>query len=49
MKGADDVQMLTILLATCETALQKLQREGAQVDEELLGDLKRIVERIQRK
>jgi hypothetical protein len=37
--------MLTIRLATCETALDRLGSGDNQVDRELLTDLERLIER----
>jgi hypothetical protein len=37
--------MLTILLATCETALDTFRSQENQVDRELLTDLERLIER----
>jgi hypothetical protein len=39
------VSMLTILLATSETALQAFHAAGKPVDEQLVADLQRVVER----
>jgi hypothetical protein len=40
-----EAAMLTILLATCETALQAFQAAENPIDSDLLADLKRMVER----
>jgi hypothetical protein len=40
-----EAAMLTILLATCETALQTFRAADDPIDAELLADLERIVER----
>jgi hypothetical protein len=40
-----EVAMLTILLATCETALQAFKAADNPVDAELIADLERMVER----
>jgi hypothetical protein len=37
--------MLTILLATCETALATFRSGESQVDPELVTDLERLIER----
>jgi hypothetical protein len=39
--------MLVLLLATCETAVDRLGRADAQVDDELVRDLERVIERTQ--
>ena len=44
-----EAAMLTILLATCETALQAFQAADNPVDSELMADLERIVERTRAK
>ena len=40
--------MLTILLATCETALVTFRNQESQVDRELLTDLERVIERTRK-
>jgi hypothetical protein len=40
-----EAAMLTILLATCETALQAFQAADNSIDAELIADLERVVER----
>ena len=40
-----EAAMLTILLATCETALQAFKAADNPVDDELIADLERMVER----
>ena len=37
--------MLTILLATCETALDTLRTGGNEVDRELVANLERLIQR----
>ncbi len=37
--------MLLILLATCETALERLGRPDGQIDGRLVADLERLIER----
>lgn len=39
------IGMLTILLATCETTLQTLQAAANAVDEGMVADLEKMVER----
>ena len=48
MADADPQQqiaMLTILLATCETCLREFKAANHSVDEQLVADLERMVER----
>jgi hypothetical protein len=40
--------MLLLLLATCETALDRFSRPDVLVDDELVADLERVVERTRR-
>jgi hypothetical protein len=40
--------MLTILLATCETTLQEFSAADHRLDEQLVQDLERVVERTRR-
>jgi hypothetical protein len=40
-----EAAMLTILLATCETALQAFEAADNPIDVELMADLERMVER----
>jgi hypothetical protein len=37
--------MLILLLATCETALDRFGRADHQVDDKLVTDLERVIER----
>jgi hypothetical protein len=37
--------MLVLLLATCETAVDRFGSADAQVDDELVRDLERLIER----
>jgi hypothetical protein len=39
--------MLILLLATCEAALERFGRADAQVDDELVRDLERVIARTQ--
>ena len=43
--SARDRSMLKILLATCETTRDALTAADNAVDQELLGDLERMIER----
>ncbi|MDF2750427.1 MAG: hypothetical protein K0T00_1603 [Gaiellaceae bacterium] len=43
-----EVAMLTILLATCETALQAFAAADDVLDEELVDDLERVAARTRR-
>ena len=40
--------MLTILLATCETAVQAFQAADNPIDAELVADLEKMVERTRK-
>lgn len=40
--------MLILLLATCETALERFGRADGQVDDKLVRDLERVIEGTRR-
>jgi hypothetical protein len=40
--------MFLLLLATCETALDRFARADARVDDQLVTDLERVIERTRR-
>jgi hypothetical protein len=42
------IAMLTILLATCETTLQTFAAADNRLDEQLVQDLERVVDRTRR-
>ena len=42
------IAVLTILLATCETTLEAFAAEDNRLDEQLVQDLERVVERTRR-
>ena len=44
----DDVPMLTLLLATCETALRTFGTPESSIDPELVADLERFAARARR-
>lgn len=39
---ADDIPVLTLLLATCETALKKFRTSESSIDPELVADLEKL-------
>jgi hypothetical protein len=44
----DDVPMLTLLLATCETALKTFRTPGSSIDPELVADVEKLAARARR-
>jgi hypothetical protein len=42
---SQEVVMLTILLATCETSVQAFKAADNKIDAELVADLEKLVER----
>jgi hypothetical protein len=44
----DDVPMLTLLLATCETALKTFRPPDSAIDAELVADLEKLAARARR-
>lgn len=48
MSGPDDVPMLTLLLATCETALRAFRMSESSIDAEFVADLERMAARTRR-